>query len=291
MSDDELVSVIIPSRNERFLLPTVESLFKNATGPIEIIVVLDGGAWPQPEPLPSEVITIRHAEPQGTRRSINDGVAVSSGKYILKSDGHCLFDVGFDEKLKASCFPEHVVIPRRKRLDAENWCTQDVGKPDIDYEYISWHPTDFGGWQHNIKRWDARNADLRLRDTLIDDMMCFQASSYFMRREYFDYLELMDEQTYGKLMNEGEEIAFKCWLSGGRVIVNKKTWYAHLRKGKRYGRGYEMDTAEVKKGAFGVRRWLTNSAWNEKQVLPFDWLIDKFNPPGWPENWRELINQ
>jgi hypothetical protein len=37
-----LVSVIVPSRSERFLVPTVTDLLAKAQGPIEILVVLDG---------------------------------------------------------------------------------------------------------------------------------------------------------------------------------------------------------------------------------------------------------
>ncbi len=36
------VSIIIPSKNEKFLGKTIESIINNATGDYEIIVVLDG---------------------------------------------------------------------------------------------------------------------------------------------------------------------------------------------------------------------------------------------------------
>ena len=46
------VSVIIPSRNERFLTKTVIDLLAKAQGDIEIIAVLEG-YWPDP-PLPED---------------------------------------------------------------------------------------------------------------------------------------------------------------------------------------------------------------------------------------------
>ncbi len=286
------LSIIIPSRNEQFLLKTVNDIFAKAKGEIEICVVLDGGEWPNPDPLPDRdnLIVIRHSESKGTRAAINAGVAVASGEFILKSDGHCLFDDGFDEQLKADCKSNWVLVPRRKRLDAENWRIQDVGKPHIDYEYMSWHPVDFGGRGHNIKPWDERNADESLKRVFIDDLMCFQASCYFMRRDYFYALDLMDEATYGKTQNEGEEIAFKTWCSGGRVVINKNTWYAHLRKGSRYPRDYQFESADLDRGKSGVQRWLIDSAW-KKQTLRFEHLIEKFWPlPGWPEDWKEILS-
>ena len=71
------------------------------------------------------------------RNAINSAAAIAKGKYLLKTDAHCMFGEGFDEILKAECDDDWVVIPRRKRLDAENWAIQDVGKPDVDYEYLS----------------------------------------------------------------------------------------------------------------------------------------------------------
>jgi glycosyltransferase involved in cell wall biosynthesis len=292
MSEDK-VSVIIPSRNEQFLIPTVRDLFAKAAGPIEIIVTLDGGPWPTGPRLEScmelgDLTIIRHPVSYGTRASINDAVAAATGEFIMKSDAHCLYAEGFDETLKGSCRPDYVVVPRRRRLDAENWRVEETDRPDIDYEYMSWHATDFGGRGHNILKWEEKNRDQSLRAVTIDDTMCFQASCYFMHRSYFHDLELMDQSTYGKTQNEGEEICFKAWLSGGRVIVNKLTYYAHLYKGSRYPRDYKFERDDLNQGASAVRRWLSDSAW-DKQTLSFAWLIDKFNPPGWPPDWAERV--
>jgi hypothetical protein len=87
----------------------------------------------------------------------------------------------------------------------------------------------------------------------------------------------------------------KTWLSGGRVVVNKNTHYAHLHKGKQYGTGYGFSNqkwrewAEEKERArlFCVDHWM-NNRWEERKH-DIDWLIDKFWPvPGWPEDWRTV---
>ena len=283
------VSVVIPSRNERFLPQTVEDVLSKARGDVEVIATLDG-YWPNP-PLKDDprLVLIHRSLPQGMRPGINAAVAVAKGDYIFKLDAHCMVDEGFDVKLSAECDDDWVVVPRRKRLDAENWQIQDVGKPDVDYEYLSYpdNPADFGGPGLNGRIWTERI--LARKDILIDENLSFQGSAWFMKRDYFYRLELMDADNYGTFWNEAQEIGFKCWLSGGKVMTNKRTFVCHLHKGKKYGRGYMLDNREAAKGAAFAKRWITNEAW-PKQTLPFDWLIERFWPiPTWREDWREHL--
>lgn len=288
-----MVSIIIPSRNEIFLAKTIESLLEKAKGEIEIIAILDG-YWPNPPLNLDKRLKILHrGDSKGLRAAVNSGVAMSKGDYILKTDAHCLFDEGFDVKLVADCEDNWIVIPRRKRLDAENWSIQDVGKPDIDYEYLSYpedNTGDFGGKSLHGRVWKEKNSDLSLRDKLIDDKMSAQGSCYFMKKTYFYELELMDEEHYGMFYNEAQEFGLKSWLSGGRMIVNKKTWYAHLHKGKKYGRGYHLPNSALDAGALHTLKWMNfKEAW-DKQTKPLSWMIEHFSPvPEWtPERIQAL---
>lgn len=282
-----MISIIIPSKNERFLQQTIVSCLEKARGDVEVIAVLDG-YWPEPALRDDPRLRIVHlGESRGMRGAINAGVAVARGEYIMKLDGHCLLDEGFDVKLAADCEKNWVVVPRRKRLDAEKWEIQDVGKPDVDYEYLSFpdDPQDFGGPGLHGRVWNDRIRErFGKEEYMIDDLMSFQGSCWFMRRDYFHELELMDDEHYGTFAHEAQEIGLKCWLSGGRVVVNKKTWYAHLHKGKKYGRGYALPETDRKKGTDYTNLWLKNAAWSG-QTIPFENLIQKFWPvPGWPED-------
>jgi hypothetical protein len=111
-----------------------------------------------------------------------------------------------------------------------------------------------------------------------------------MEKDYFYKLELMNEESYGPFWNEAQEIGLKCWLSGGRVIRNKKTWYAHLHKGKKYGRGYMLNNLHLEKGAIFTKNWFHfKKAWS-KQTLPLQYLIKHFWPiPGWDEGKYEKL--
>ena len=100
-----------------------------------------------------------------------------------------------------------------------------------------------------------------------------------MNKDLYNELELLDEQTYGIFWNEFQEIGLKCWLSGGEVKVNKKTWYAHWHKTE--GRGYSLPKEEQTKAQEAVAQWLTGQGWH-KQIHPVSWLIEKFAPvPTW----------
>jgi glycosyltransferase involved in cell wall biosynthesis len=282
----EKVSIIIPSRNEIFLTNTIKDLLKNAHEDIEIIPILDG-YWPKPEEIVNDprVKYLHRGEARGMRDGINSAAAISTGQYLMKLDAHCMVDEGFDVKLKADMEKDWVVVPRRKRLDATNWCIKDVGKPDVDYEFLSyphWKPEEPGIhgtiWTERIKERSDPKYDL-------DEDMAFQGSCWFMHKDFFNnVLEGMQEEGYGTFIGEPQEIGMKAWLSGGKLMRNKKTWYAHLHKGKEFGRGYFFNKKEAIDGnAYSVDYWM-NNRW-PKAIHTMEWLVERFWPvPTWPED-------
>ncbi len=274
-------SVIIPARNEQFLPLTVADLFAKATGDIEVIVVLDG-YWPAP-PLADHdnLIIIHRGQARGMRPAINAAAAIAKGDYLMKCDAHCMFGEGFDEILKADCNDDWIVIPRRKRLDAENWRIQDVGKIPVDYEFIS--PAQDRGVKGQI--WTQRAIDRK--EILIDENLSFQGSCYFMTRKHWDWLGGLNSKGYGQFVREAQEIGLKTWLGGGKVMTNKKTWYAHLHKGSKYGRGYSMSRSENTAGNEYCDDFWMNNRWKERKHN-IEWLIDRFWPvPTWSQEWMD----
>ena len=124
------LSLIIPARDCPFLKPTVDDIFKKATGDIEVIVMLDG-CWPNPKLDAHKNLTIVHTGTvKGMRTNINAAARIASGKYIMKCDDHCMFGMGFDEILKADCEPDWLAVPSRYGLDPGKW---KRGKGPIDY--------------------------------------------------------------------------------------------------------------------------------------------------------------
>src|SRR5512139_1123582 len=114
------VSVIIPSRTERFLSHTVTGLLA-AGGNIEIIVVLDG-YWPDP-PLAEDkrLIILHRGAAMGMRAGINAAAEIATGEWLMKSDAHCIYAPGFDAAMQADCADNWIMVPRRYKVDGEKW--------------------------------------------------------------------------------------------------------------------------------------------------------------------------
>lgn len=246
--DTPKLTAIIPSRNEKYLNKTVESLLINAEGEIEIICILDG-YWDAPIGDP-RVKVVHFGESKGMRNGINAGVALAKGEFIMKVDAHVMVAKGYDTELIKSCEDKTVVVPRRYRLDVENWKVIEDGRPPIDRMLLT---PDLHG-----KDWQAGNH----ADQDIEETPSSQGSCWMMKKDYFYELELMDEATYGTFWSEFQEIGLKCWLSGGRVLVNKRTWYAHWHKKER---GYKLNEKNT----------MTEFSWH-KATKPVSWLIQKF---------------
>ncbi len=285
------VSIIIPSRNEIFLEKTVRDILSKATGDIEVFAVLDGyDRIPHPTlPDDDRLHIVVHDSPKGMRTSINDAANQATGKYLLKSDAHCLFAEGFDEVLQADCEDNEIIIPRRYSLDAENWKLFDKGPVDSMYYFYPFtegHEPGLHG-----RTWYERRVTHASQDIYED--MTFQGSLWFMWKDHFiNRIGGMSNEGYETFMGEPQEIGFKTQLGPwhGRIMINKKTYYAHLHKGKQYGRMYYMSESERRRGnAYSFDFWW-NNRWTER-VHDIEWLIDKFWPlPNWPSDWKERKN-
>jgi glycosyltransferase involved in cell wall biosynthesis len=260
-----MLSIIIPSYKDKCLQPTIDDIRKNAKGEIEIIVIFDGY---QDDTITGATMIIHNENRRGLRDSVNSGVAVSRGEYLLKCDSHCMFDEGFDVKLLADIEDNWVVIPRRYKLDTDKWiiCENDNGSIDGERLVIDL-PDRIAGTQ-----WHYR--EKRRKNILVDEIMVFQGSCWVMSRKHWDFLGGLQEEGYGTFTQEPIEIALKTWLSGGKVMVNKKTWYAHQHR--KFGRTHRLANGEVAAGNSYSRDFWLNNRW-DKRIHDIEWLVERFN--------------
>ncbi len=281
------LSVIIPNRNCQFTSNTIDDILKNAGCDLEIIVNVDE-EWPLPLSTDKRVTYIHPSTPIGLRQGINQCVKLARGKYIMKTDDHCMFSENFGRILIDNHLQDNwVQIPRRYALDAENWKIEENKKYPIDYMYIDFpvkgKAHDDG--MHGVP-WKREGRE----DILIDDTPSMQGSCYFMTKNHFETcLGGLSEVGYGQFAQESQEIGFKTWLSGGAVKVNKKCWYAHLHKGNRYGRMYKFPAGTVEASSWSASHWLNNEEPN--MIHEFAWFINEKFPdmPSWPKDWEEQI--
>lgn len=262
-----MISVIIPAKLEPNLQKTVDDILNKAEETVQIVVILDG-YWPDP-PLAddSRVIIIHNSKSRGMRASINAGVVISKGEYVMKCDAHCVFDQGFDKKLLADYEENTVVVPTRYKLDTDKW--EVMPDKPINYGKLVYLET------HNKlhgEDWPSR--ERRNKNILIDENMMFQGSCWFMSRKHWEWIGGLQEYGYGTFTQEPVEIALKTWLGGGKVVVNKKTWYAHQHR--KFGRTHKINQEEIEAGnTYALDFWM-NNRWN-KRVHDIQWLFDKFN--------------
>ena len=63
---------------------------------------------------------------------------------------------------------------------------------------------------------------------MIDETMAMQGSCWIMSRKWWDEVigELQTEG-YGPHYQDSHEMIFKTWKAGGKMMLNKNTWFAH----------------------------------------------------------------
>jgi glycosyltransferase involved in cell wall biosynthesis len=297
------LSILIPARNEMFLARTIEDILENIEGDTEVIAVCDG-EWPEP-PIPDHprVNLIYYGEAIGQRAATNEAARLSQAKFIMKCDAHCAFDKGFDVKLMADCEYDWTVVPRMYNLHVFNWkcksCSNETyqGPTPVKCEkcegteferVILWQPrwnrkSDFMRFDSNMKfqYWGALEKRPEMQGDIADTMSLLGAAWFIHRKRFWD-LDGMDEE-HGSWGQMGTEIACKAWLSGGRLVVNKKTWFAHMfrTQGGDFGFPYPLSGKAVGRARKRSKELWQGNTW-PKAVHKLDWLLDHFKPvPDW----------
>ena len=311
------VSVVIPGNCEMFHSRTIEDVLKNKRANTEVIAVLDGGIWANP-PIAQhpDVNVIFIPTTIGQRAATNIGVKLSRAKYVIKADAHCSFDEGFDVKM-IEMFKEEgdniIGVPIMRNLHAFDWLCEcgwrkdqgptppkceACGKTNLKRD-IAWdlrpnkysqsysfdsepHFQYFGEYKQRPEYIEAR------KKTGHTESMSLQGSFFMATRENYWKLKLSDESV-GSWGNQGIELACKMWLSGGRVLVNHKTWYAHLfrTQGGDFSFPYQhINNVEATKKR--VWEYFLNGSFKH-QIHPPSWLVEKFWPI--PANERKDANR
>lgn len=301
------LSIIIPARNEIFLQRTIEDIFENARADTEVIAICDG-YWPCPPVQDHPRVTIvHHTESIGQRAATNEGVRISQAAFVMKADAHCAFDEGFDVKLMAGYEPDWTLVPIMYNLHAFDWRCKNCGDrtyqgPEPSYCDVCGRPSTFEMvvvWERRPRRvtyswrfdkqlrfqyWHKHRDRPETRIGQFIETMSLIGACFFMSRERYWELDGLDE-AHGSWGQVGTEIACKSWLSGGKLLTSKKTWFGHMFRTNNKGFSFPYpisgkDVEQARKYSFDF--WM-NNRW-PKQVHNLEWLIEKFKPiPDWHE--------
>src|SRR3990167_8616141 len=257
------LSILIPARQEEFLVRTIQDLLEHKKGNTEILVGLDG-QWSEPGiPDHPDVTVVYYPESIGQRALTNQLCKLSKAKYVMKVDAHCHFDDGFDVKMIEGikeAGDDVTIAPTMRNLWAFNWkcrkcgsewyqgptpgkCLRNKKHPGDGTIETGCDGKEFERvmvWKPNPRR--PLNTSYRFDKTLhfqyfpeykakqtgdLVESMSLQGSCFMMTREKYWELNICDE-AHGSCGQQGTEVACKTLLSGGRVLINKRTWYAHL---------------------------------------------------------------
>jgi glycosyltransferase involved in cell wall biosynthesis len=291
------LSIIIPARNEMFLGRTIADIFEHIEGDTEVIAVLDGEYPVTSIPDNPRLTMIQHFKSVGQRAASNEAAKLSSAKYIMKVDAHCAFDQGFDVKMMRLMTEDMTMVPVMRNLHAFNWVCKngharyqgpsgvckECGEPTtMDVVWIpKANPQSTCYCFDTDMHFQYRNEHGKTLKGDLTETMSIQGSAFMVSRDkYFD-LDLCSEE-FNSWGQQGVEVACKTWLSGGRVMVNRTTWYAHMfrTQGGDFGFPYDNNPTKIDENRKLSRELFAENKWS-KAIHSFNWLLEKFEPPGW----------
>jgi len=223
------LSIVMPGYKDPNAMKTIRDILKNSQlgDALEVIHVWDGFK-PDFEIIQDPRVRYVHlGQNRGMRGAINAGVAVARGEFFMRLDEHCAFGPGFDKILTDDCKENEVMTAKRFFLDTVKWeimPDEPVEHEKLVIQNVSDTVRKFAG-----KR--DRDRDEKQKDVMISEMTAMQGSMWIANREF--YLKTVGEmqtEGYGPLIQDSVEVCMKYWQAGGRLMLNKNTWFAHKHR-------------------------------------------------------------
>jgi hypothetical protein len=218
-----MISILIPSKEEKWLQTTVNDLLENSETEVEILVGLDGyhvDLTPHPQ-----VKVIWEIESIGQRAMQNQLATRASHDYVMKVDAHCAFALGYDTALLNEIEEKMILAPLMFPLYPEQWNINhhnQMGKFVFDTKLQMHHTKGHG------------------------ETMCLQGSCFMMsKKNYWDW-EVCDE-SLGSWGHQGVELGIRAWYNGGTCFTTNNTYYGHLFRHSDEEFPYERNQAEIDK--------------------------------------------
>lgn len=262
------LSILIPAKNEPYLIKTIEDVFQNIEGNTEVLVGLDDwGNRPLTDELKAlnfkyknlQIITA--SGPAGQREATNKLAEIANGKYVMKIDAHCSFSQGFDVVMMKYMDDKTIMAPYLLPLDAEKWEVKHFPKMSqyvFDTDLVMQHAPEQEG--------------------IMPETMCLQGSAWMITRENYFKWNVCDEEL-GSWGGQGAELGIRAYLNGGRCVTNKRAFYGHLFRTEETDFPYERGD----KGLSALEA--LRKKYKNKSIAG---LIERFN---YPANWTKALVQ
>jgi len=260
----DMVTVIIPARQEPYLDRTIASLYDNASGDIEVIVVLEG----EMVAVDPRSKIIYHPIPLGRRVGMNEAAKIANGEYLFHIDAHCSMPDAWDEKHKEVCIGNILVVSVISSMDEKTW----EKKPGHNYTFVS--------IDRNMKEhWWGAHKPLADCET-VEETMALTGCGWMIQKDYYWAVGGCDE-SLGQLCHLGPEWALKVWChpdNPGRLILRTDVFCGHVFGSKKI---QSYSPQHISDHEFAERM---RAQYGDK----IEWLRQKFNPPGWDDETKEV---
>jgi len=217
-----MLSVIVPAHNEaEYLNHTIANIYDTATGPIEVLVIDQGGN----DNIDERATILTPGENVGERAAMNMGAKSATGTHLFRIDAHCDFSpVGWDELLIESTGPKDLTISVLTATD-KSWNRL----PGHWYGFARLITNEQGGLEC---KWQKANKD-HDEYAPLEPNMGATGCGMCIRKDFYWEIGGADD-TLPKMGAIGEEFAIKTWHHNithhlfGRVQTRTDVMVGHI---------------------------------------------------------------
>jgi len=120
-----------------------------------------------------------------------------------------------------------IMTAKRYFLDPVEWKIMDI--PPVEHEKLVIQNVSEGVRKFAGVRWKSR--DEEQKDVMVSETEAVQGSMWIIGRKWWDnIIGELQNKGYGPTYQDSVEVCMKTWQAGGRLIVNKNTWFAHKHR-------------------------------------------------------------
>lgn len=208
-----MISIIIPAYNEQeYLNKTIDNFLSTAKGDVEVVVILNG----YDQKVDKRAKVLRYKDNLGERVAMNTAVHIAEGEYLLRIDGHCDADEGWDIKML------EVFKDKPKAIAVAVLTAVDKKWKRIKghyYGFCNLLPT--MEEKHNHERNNAKNHEP------IEHNMAFTGCGFLIRKDFYWEIGGADE-SLPPMGAIGPEFAIKAHLFGDGVYTRTDVVIGHI---------------------------------------------------------------